>query len=431
MGLRVLTFNWHESYIHQLAKTGYSFDVVQMTKGGRHGWIHEFRPVPGNCTLITGDEARKRLTAGYYDRIVAHNVMDLVFVSESDIPKALVFHTTAAIQTGTTDVNVNGMFIEKVRELAAIVPNVTSVFVSPMKKETWGLDGEVIPLAIDLADHGGYTGTLEKVLRVGNFLKEGDSCSGFSLQERVLSGIPSTILGLNPTVTGARVPTDWDDLRGCMQRYRVYLNTTLHPLNDGYNCAMLEAMGTGMPVVSVANPSSPIENGVNGYISADEREIRSRIGELLRSPDLAHRLGERARETIAERFPIGPFLSDWKRVLQEIPKRVPVLTDIGPATYDESSPDIGGGEVDRSYSTRVDAALDSGDLESARSILEEFLEEHLLDPDALLRHSELCFRLGRGEEAIADLDKILLFHPGRKDALERKAALVPARLAQG
>lgn len=661
MGLKVLTFNWHESYIHQLAKTGYRFDVVQMTKGGLYGWIHAFRPVPGNCTLITEDEARKRLAAGYYDRIVAHNVRDLVFVAESDIPKALVFHTVAAIQTGTTDANENGMFIEKVRELTAIVPNVTSVFVSPMKKETWGLDGEVILLGIDLAEYGGYTGTVEKVLRVGNFLKEGDRCSGFSLQERVLSGIPSTVLGLNPTVTGAYVPKDWDDLRGCMRRYRAYLNTTLHPLNDGYNCAMLEAMGTGMPVVSVANPSSPIEDGVNGYASADERELRGRIEELLRFPDQARRLGERARETIAERFPIGPFLSDWMRVLRETPKRISVLTDIGPATDAAPTPvapnpgdeegqgkskdpgyfrkerreieaivpagasrilDIGCGEgmlgrillrkgaaevvgieadpavaqrarenlsrvlqgdveslvlpfdggyfdcivladvlehlrdplstmiklhrylsdsgtivasipnvrffevirrlaegrweyeefgiLDKTHlrfftkkeievlfsragleltgvsenlsplyyslpsahsgdvsfgrvtlhglsreetkdlfviqylivarkadsgargrDRRVAAALESGDIDSARSILEEFLEEHPIDADALLRHSEICSRLGRRDEAITDLEKILLFHPGRKDALERKAALAPARIAQG
>ncbi len=29
MSLKILTFNWHESYIHLLAKTGYEFDVVQ------------------------------------------------------------------------------------------------------------------------------------------------------------------------------------------------------------------------------------------------------------------------------------------------------------------------------------------------------------------------------------------------------------------
>lgn len=85
----------------------------------------------------------------------------------------------------------------------------------------------------------------------------------------------------------------------------------------------------------------------------------------------------------------------------------------------------------RGRDRRVSAALASGDLESARSMLEEFLEEHPLDADALLRHSEICIGIGRRDEAIADLDKILLFAPGRKDALERKAAFVHARLAQG
>jgi tetratricopeptide (TPR) repeat protein len=71
---------------------------------------------------------------------------------------------------------------------------------------------------------------------------------------------------------------------------------------------------------------------------------------------------------------------------------------------------------------RVEAALTSGDLESARSLLDGFLEAHPLDADALLRHSDVCFRLGRRDEAVADLEKILLFEPGREDALARRAA---------
>ena len=74
----------------------------------------------------------------------------------------------------------------------------------------------------------------------------------------------------------------------------------------------------------------------------------------------------------------------------------------------------------RGRDRRVSAALASGDLESARSVLEDFLEEHPLDADALLRHSEVCLRLGRRDEAIADLDKVLLFMPERKDALALK-----------
>ena len=41
MSLKILTFNWHESYIHLLAKTG-DFDVVEKEKAG----IRAHRRVP-------------------------------------------------------------------------------------------------------------------------------------------------------------------------------------------------------------------------------------------------------------------------------------------------------------------------------------------------------------------------------------------------
>jgi tetratricopeptide (TPR) repeat protein len=72
---------------------------------------------------------------------------------------------------------------------------------------------------------------------------------------------------------------------------------------------------------------------------------------------------------------------------------------------------------------RVEAALASGDTEAALAVLDEFLEAHPLDAESLLLHSDVCFNLGRRDEALADLDKILLFYPGREDAVARKAAV--------
>ncbi|MBI5575344.1 MAG: glycosyltransferase [Deltaproteobacteria bacterium] len=436
---RILTFNWHESYIHLLAKTGYEFDVVQVTKGGRFGWIREFRPVPRNCRLIDEAAALSRLAAGGYDRIVAHNVFDLMFVLESDLPKAILFHTTVEVRAGEAGRDLKTAFHDKVRRLVTLSPNVTPIFISRLKKESWGLDGEIILPGIDLAEYGGYTGSERKVLRIGNFLKEADPASGFSIQEKALSGLPATVLGLNPTVAGSFVPKDWDDCRGYMRSHRVYVNTTQAPFEDGYNLAMLEAMATGMPVVSAENPSSPIENGANGYVSADERELRARVEDLFSDRGLAGTLGQKARETVADRFPIESFISNWKRVLDAgspgvsvpddiVPGRVaPSLADSHSAGFIRGSAQIhveGMEERDYFHKERreLETALESGDLESARSALEMFLEAHPLDAEALLRHSDICVRLGRRDEAFADLEKILLFEPGREDALARKAA---------
>jgi len=315
---RILTFNWHESYIHLLARTGCDFDVVEKWKGGRFGWIKEFRPIPSNCRLISEDEAKAGLSAGAYSRIIAHNINDLISVNEWPIPKILIFHnklsTEIALGGNTVD---RELYLENARQLIDSTRYLTLVFISKAKMEDWELEGEVILPGIDTSEYGGWGGDVHKVLRVGNFLKERDIMLGYSVQDRLLQGLPSTVLGLNPNIADSYVPGSWKELKDFIRSHRLYLNTTTHPYEDGYNLAMLEAMATGMPVVSIANPSSPIEDGTNGYVSPDEDYLRGRIEELLKNGELAASLGRRARETVMDKFPIDGFIEKWKRVIGE------------------------------------------------------------------------------------------------------------------
>jgi len=315
---RILTFNWHESYIHLLAKTGCFFDVVERWKGGRFGWIGEFRPVPSNCRLVSEDEARAGLDAGAYDRIIAHNIKDLVSVNRWQVPKILVFHNklSTEIALGGNTVN-REAYLEDVRRLIDSTRDLTLVFISKAKMQDWGMRGEIILPGIDASEYGDWRGDVRKVLRVGNFLMERDIMLGCSVQDRLLKGLASTVLGLNPRMADSYVPKDWEEFKDFMRSHRVYLNTTIHPYEDGYNLAMLEAMATGMPVVSIENPSSPVEDGVNGYVSPDEDYLRDRITELLGNVSLAETLGRRARETVMERFPAGRFVREWMRVIGE------------------------------------------------------------------------------------------------------------------
>lgn len=316
--MKILTVNWHEGYIHLLAKTGYQFDVVQKWKGGRFGWIKEFRPVPPNCHLISEDEARKRLNAGRYDRIIAHNINDLISVDEWPIPKVLIFHNKFTCENALGGNKVDRTdYLAKCRQVIDMTENLTLVFISETKKEDWGFDGVVILPGIDPSEYGGYTGSEEKVLRIGNGLAERDIMLGYSVQERVVKGLSSTILGLNPSISYAIMPKDWEELKEFMRSHRVYLNTTMHPYEDGYNLAMLEAMATGMPVVSIANPTSPIEDGINGFLSGDENYLRERIKELLNDQSLARSIGQKGRETVIDKFPIERFINEWKRVLRD------------------------------------------------------------------------------------------------------------------
>jgi 2-polyprenyl-3-methyl-5-hydroxy-6-metoxy-1,4-benzoquinol methylase len=318
MSLRILTINWHESYIHLLSKTGHTFDVLEKQKAGIFGWIHAIRPVPPNCRLVSEMVARSKLQAGAYDRIIAHSLEDLLFFREWETPIVLVFHTKLTNDIAMTRTPVDRRaYMERVGQLIAETRNLSIVFISESKKRDWGLDGEVLLPGIDGEEYHGAVGDLEKVLRIGNFLKERDVILGYSLQERILRDIPSTILGLNNQTPNATMPRNWDEYRELLRRHRVYLNTTVEPYEDGYNLAMLEAMATGLPVVTTPGEFSPIEDGVNGFVSGEEVELRGRIEMLLRDRSLAASIGRRARQTVLDRFPMQVFVDRWATVLDK------------------------------------------------------------------------------------------------------------------
>lgn len=317
--MKILTFNWHEGYIHLMAKLGYQFDVIEKKKGGRFGWMTEFRPVPRNCCLISEAEASIKLNGMVYDRVIAHNFNDLSQVYQYRKPIVLICHNklSCELALGNNAVDRKTYLKEIVMPLLDATTKLTLVFISKAKMDDWGLSGEIILPGIDPCDYGGYAGHEKKVLRIGNLLKMRDIMLGYRLQEKLLQGLSSTILGLNPGLPGSILPESWYDFKNYLKGYRCYLNTTLDPYEDGYNLAMLEAMATGMPVVSIENNSSPIVDGVTGYISKNEEYLREKIQELLSDIVLGKRIGERGREMVTETFSIGAFLRRWKTVLGE------------------------------------------------------------------------------------------------------------------
>jgi glycosyltransferase involved in cell wall biosynthesis len=134
--------------------------------------------------------------------------------------------------------------------------------------------------------------------------------------EAAVAGLPFTLIGLNPSIPGARLSDGWDDLKQQFRRHRAYVHTTRMPYEDGYNLAMLEAMATGMPVATLAHTSSPIVDGVNGLVGRSGQELALSLLELLEDAEKARVLGAAARDTVAERFPMEAFMSRWTSVLE-------------------------------------------------------------------------------------------------------------------
>lgn len=75
-------------------------------------------------------------------------------------------------------------------------------------------------------------------------------------------------------------------------------------IKEGFGLTVSEAMWKGTPVIggNVGGIRYQIENGVNGYLVSSINETAMRIVEILKNPDLRHRLGKNARKTVQEKF---------------------------------------------------------------------------------------------------------------------------------
>ena len=314
--LRILTFNWHEGYISLLGKLPFSLDIVERKKGGYERWMHEFRPCPRGSRIIDAGEAMTLLAREEYDAVICHDVSDLVLTQRSPVPQFLVFHNRldTMIALGKNRVDARE-YRESLKTLLGSVPDLTTVFISPSKKESWGLSGPVILPGVDGREWNGFDGAEAKVLRIGNFLEERDLMLGAKLSGRILEGLPHTTLGINPGISGAKPSRNLEDLKEHMRHHRLLLHSTVEPWEDGYNLSLLESMATGMPVVALAHSGSPVVDGVSGFLSDSVEKLRESVETLLANREKAIEMGNKGRESVLREFPEERFLEEWERLV--------------------------------------------------------------------------------------------------------------------
>ncbi len=316
--MKIVTFNWHTPYLHMLAGAGnHKFDVAPPEAPGRESvsWDENMRPQPANVTLVSRRTAFDRLAeSGYYDLLIAHNIKDIIATVTIDLPKILVFHnnlsTEAALGNKSAEID------DYRKSVRTLVSGVNLVFISETKRRDWRLAGEVIFPGIDVEEYGGFSGEEARALCVGNGIAGRDLMTGFTLQKKVLADFPNTLLGDNPDIPGSTPSVDWNGLKEAYRKNRLFFHSSMPPWEDGYNLALLEAMATGMPVVSMANPTSPITDGENGFVSDDPEVLKRRVRELLEDKELAFQVGEKGRGVAKTFFPISRFREKWNGAIE-------------------------------------------------------------------------------------------------------------------
>ncbi|HEO70782.1 MAG TPA: methyltransferase domain-containing protein, partial [Candidatus Hydrogenedentes bacterium] len=251
-----------------------------------------------------------------FDVAIAHNEMNALNIEPAPCPKLLVCHNRKDFLTSTMPDDGGETLRRYNRILARLHESFSFVFISESKRASYGMPGTVILPGIDVDEYGGYTGDEGEVLRVGNMMRERNLMFDVDFQEQVCRGLPCRVVGDNPSIPGAKSAASCAELVGVMRRLRCLLHVTREEWEDGYNLSMLEAMACGMPVVSLANRTSPLNDGVDGYVSYDAGVLRKHLRALLEDQALAREVGAHGRETVAAKFPIKTFTAHWREAIE-------------------------------------------------------------------------------------------------------------------
>lgn len=310
--LRILTFPTHERFQTGLARCNARFFLFRGQ--GIKDWNRTYATLPANHTLLDPSTLPAEVD---FDLVLSQNKFGQFQVAHQlakqlHLPLVSLEHTLP----------VPSWSHQQVAQLKAMRGNV-NVFISEFSREKWGWSPEEA-----LAIHHGVDTELFRpndlivkkkrhALSVCNDWKNRDWCCGFSLWQEVIKGLPVFVVGDNP---GLSKPAR--SVAELVMRYReaqVFLNTSLvSPVPT----ALLEAMSCGCAVVSTSTCMIPefIENGENGFISNDPVKIHEYTRMLLADEQLCRQVGQKARDTITERFSMARFVSAWDGVFKTASK---------------------------------------------------------------------------------------------------------------
>jgi hypothetical protein len=251
-----------------------------------------------------------------YYCIITHNTTDLLDVRMRPEPRILVLHHSLA---GRVAEEGPGCDPEKMKEMLHTYMDLVGghvVATSMFKGESWGFTDDIVHFGIDVNAYRPYSGEKAAGLRICNFISNRRRILRWDIHEAAFRDIPVTLVGHNPDLPDVAAARDWEHLKSVLQSHRFYIHTADPRYEAGHNMATAEAMAAGLPVLGNLHPTSPIKHGVSGFLSDEPDELRHYAQILLDDQDLAASMGQRARQTIIERFGLVRFKHAFTRSIE-------------------------------------------------------------------------------------------------------------------
>ena len=307
--LNILTFCTHERYETGLCLTGHNFYAFRAQ--GIKDWNNDYGKCPDNYVLLDpAKEWGQLLDCVEFDLILSQNKFGQ-FQYASELSRRLQLPLVSLEHT----LPMPNWNVSKLNDCQKMRGDI-NVFISDYSIGRWGwFDGPDTCVIKHMVDTDIFCPDDRErenhMLSVVNDWVNRDWCCNFSGWKRVSEGLPVKVLG---DTEGLSKPAP--SIQALADEYRssrIFLNTsTISPVPT----ALLEAMACGCAVVSTATCMIPevINNGVNGFISNDEKELRKICETLLKDEAFCKSIGKQASKTIEEKFHKDRFISEWNTV---------------------------------------------------------------------------------------------------------------------
>ncbi len=103
--------------------------------------------------------------------------------------------------------------------------------------------------------------------------------------------------------------------------FQVASNVVLQKsIKEGFGLTVTEAMWKGKPVIggNVGGIKLQIQDGENGFLVNSPEQASKKIIKLINNPELAEKMGKRAKETVRENFLTPRLLRDYLKLFTEL-----------------------------------------------------------------------------------------------------------------
>lgn len=313
---RVLSIGGPAPYVRGFTAAGIRVDRLAEPCSTLLDTWQAAREVGDSVRDVRADQTARALARGAYDAVIAHSVLDLAAAPGDGAPRVLLLHTKPEL----LDLYGDGPASWDDETRRAVSAAAAVVFSADDTARAWNLDGPIVPPAVRVEEWSPSTHGSREAVTVAPFAAE-RALLDTAYLVAVLTQAPGlTVLGTNPGLSVETNTASRPERQRAFHRARAYVNLSHPRYEPAAPLAMLEAMASGLPVVTLAHEISPIVHGVNGLVACSADELAAATQRLLDDEALAARLGSAARTTVAERYSQESFTTRWSSLLASLPR---------------------------------------------------------------------------------------------------------------